>query len=170
MRSNVVKDHPDTAVREELINEIRRVRRLLFARVATGGAGRWLEVDLTIGQLKVVMLLGAERPMRMREIADSLGISLPAATSVVERTVTAGLVERCDDPADRRVVLCRLTRKGTEFVRRFRDSDPLEDPALLSLLSTPELKAVIKAMSAIRRALSDSTEASGDAETEARAR
>jgi DNA-binding MarR family transcriptional regulator len=51
-------------------------------------------------------------PMRMSELADALGIVRRSATSVIDGLVQLGLVERIDDPADRRAVDVQLTTAG----------------------------------------------------------
>lgn len=48
----------------------------------------------------------------MKEIADELGITMPTATSLIERLVKADFVERIADENDRRVVKIKLTIEG----------------------------------------------------------
>jgi DNA-binding MarR family transcriptional regulator len=99
------------------------------------------EIELTKAQRRVLFHLGGE-PRRMGELAALLGTSLSAATSMVDRLVDKGLVERVGDPADRRVVLCRLTALGREEagrqVRLFRE--------VAGRLSEEELERVVQAL------------------------
>lgn len=76
----------------------------------------WLSLDLTTPQLKVVLLLFVTGPNRMSVIASALGVSLATATGVVDRLVEREMVVRESDPDDRRVVLCRLSRKGEQTI------------------------------------------------------
>jgi DNA-binding MarR family transcriptional regulator len=66
----------------------------------------------------------ANAPMRMSELADALGIARRSATSVVDGLEELQLVERIDDPQDRRAVLVQLTAAGrremAEVARRRR--------------------------------------------------
>ena len=39
-------------------------------------------------------------------------------TGIVDRLVREGLVERCADDSDRRIVLARLTQKGLKLIQR----------------------------------------------------
>lgn len=76
----------------------------------------WLSLDLTTPQLKVVLLLYLNGPARMSIIASSLGVSLATATGVVDRLVERDMIVRESDPNDRRVVLCRLSDKGSKLI------------------------------------------------------
>ena len=72
----------------------------------------WRYLDLTMAQLKAVMLLGRTGRARSRELADGLGIAPSAATPLVDRLVEQKLARRQDDPADRRIVWILPTRKA----------------------------------------------------------
>jgi DNA-binding MarR family transcriptional regulator len=53
---------------------------------------------------------------QMKEIADFLGITPPSATSLVDTLAKAGMVNRLDDPNDRRSVQLGITAKGEKFI------------------------------------------------------
>ena len=54
----------------------------------------------------------------MKDVSDRLGISFPAASRAVEPLVQRGIVERTEDPADRRVKRVRTTKEGDRLVER----------------------------------------------------
>src|SRR5262245_19650787 len=58
----------------------------------------WSTVDLTMSQLKVVVLLYSQGPAHMSRLATALGVSLPTATGIVDRLVERGLVMREEYP------------------------------------------------------------------------
>src|SRR5215207_9891605 len=72
-------------------------------------AREWLEVDLTMPQLKVLLILYSESGTPMGHLAASLGVTLSTATGIVDRLVERGLIVRHESPQDRRLVLCQLT-------------------------------------------------------------
>jgi DNA-binding MarR family transcriptional regulator len=82
---------------------MRLVQALRAIQVCTG-AYPWPLLDLTMGQLKAVMLLVPTGRVRSRELADSLGIAPSAATPLVDRLVKQKLAKRVDDETDRRIV------------------------------------------------------------------
>ena len=78
----------------------------------TRGKLPWRYLDLSMAQLKAVMLLGRTGRARSRELADGLGIAPSAATPLVDRLVEQKLARREDDPADRRIVWILPTGKA----------------------------------------------------------
>ena len=53
-------------------------------------------------------------PLRMSDLADRVLITRPTVTRLVDRLVEQGLVERSQDPSDRRAVLVTLSATGRE--------------------------------------------------------
>ena len=79
------------------------------------------ELDLTLAQLKLLFTL-YELPepqlLSVKEVAEELGISLPAASRAIEPLVKRRLVARKEDELDRRVKRVRLTARGETAVAR----------------------------------------------------
>jgi DNA-binding MarR family transcriptional regulator len=79
------------------------------------------ELDLTLTQLKVLVLL-YELPephlLSVKQVAEELGISLPAASRAIDPVVKRRLVVRKEDEQDRRVKRVRLTARGESAVGR----------------------------------------------------
>ncbi len=73
--------------------------------------------DLTPNQLLALQLVGSAPEARMKagEIAGRLGISSPAATALVDRLVSAGVVARSQGE-DRRVVWIAVTAAGDRLL------------------------------------------------------
>jgi len=72
----------------------------------------WLLLDMTMAQLKAVMLLVQSGGLRSRELADGLGIAPSAATPLVDRLVDQKLARREPDAEDRRIIWIRPTAKS----------------------------------------------------------
>ena len=102
--------------KEELIESILQLSERAFRELFPLLPKQWLRLDLTMSQLKVVLLLFVSGPTRMGVIASELGVSLATATGVVERLVERGILLRESDAADRRVVLCRLSDEGEQLL------------------------------------------------------
>ena len=108
----------------------------LFALLArTGG-----EADgpaLTSTQRVVLIELVSTGPLRLGTLAERIGASDPTVSRAVDGMVSAGIVERQPDPADRRAVLHVATAKGREWVERRRREVALAlDDALDGLSAT----------------------------------
>ena len=68
-------------------------------------------------QNHTIEIVGAEGPIRMKPLADKLGVTTGTLTVMIDRLQKAGYVERKNDPNDRRafnVVLTDLGRKTHE--------------------------------------------------------
>ncbi len=65
-------------------------------------------------------------PVRMSVIGRHMGMSKPYMTALVNKLIAEGLVERVQDPDDRRAVLVRITEAGRldmrEFTKRMRET------------------------------------------------
>lgn len=84
--------------------------------------GRALEEECGITHLmyEVLLILGraGEPGLSMRAVAQEQVLTTGGATRLVDRMEAAGLVERAEDPDDRRGRLVRLTPEGEETALR----------------------------------------------------
>jgi DNA-binding MarR family transcriptional regulator len=76
------------------------------------------ELDLSITQLKTLHILEREGEVSVKELAEQLGLSLPAASRNVEGLLQRGYLERREDEHDRRMKRVRMTASGRELESR----------------------------------------------------
>ena len=131
--------------REELIAKLVEHMGHMQGRMRARPSSAWAELDLTMPQAKTLFYL-ADGPRRMSGIAERLGVEMPSATTMIGRLVGKGLVERRQDPADRRAVVCSLTQAGRDAVERFWSLRAARTEALAAVLTTDELEIVVPAM------------------------
>ena len=105
----------------------------------------WSDLELTMPQMRALCLL-RQGPQRMGNVAACLGSSLSAATSMTDRLVDKGLVERVTDPDDRRVVMCRLTPDGGRRVEQFWRIERQSIIEMVKPLTAAELQWVVQAI------------------------
>jgi DNA-binding MarR family transcriptional regulator len=102
----------------------RQYEKLLQFRVALRGFQRWSEsrageIGLTPAQHQLLLAVRGHTDPRgptITEIADYLLLRHHSTVELVDRAVTADLVERVSDPEDGRVARVRLTAKGVALV------------------------------------------------------
>jgi DNA-binding MarR family transcriptional regulator len=70
------------------------------------------ELDLSFTQLKTLHLLLEAGDVNVKDVADRLGMSLPAMSRALDGLVQRGYVERHESTADRRARLVRLLPAG----------------------------------------------------------
>jgi DNA-binding MarR family transcriptional regulator len=67
-------------------------------------------------QLRVLVLIHAHGPQNLGGVAAELGVHASNATRICDRLVAADLLQRREDPADRRYIRLELTKEGKELV------------------------------------------------------
>ena len=73
---------------------------------------------LSMPQFSILMQLHHRGPCGMSGISEGYDITPAATSQLVDKLVQGGLVQRVEDPSDRRAKLLSLTDKGREFVLR----------------------------------------------------
>jgi DNA-binding MarR family transcriptional regulator len=101
--------------------DIARDLSTLFSRVFH--AGELLraldEVELSVGQFKTLAMLShSHEEMALKDLAEVMGLSLPATSRAVDGLVQRGYVERREDELDRRVKRLRIAPAGAAMVER----------------------------------------------------
>ena len=79
------------------------------------------ELDLTLTQVKAMCALSGEE-LTVKELAESLGLSLPGASRAVDALVDRGLLHRREDTADRRMKRLRITDAGRHALERLDEA------------------------------------------------
>ena len=122
------------------------------AKVVSGIIARSLteaEASVTLPQLRVLVVTGDRSVLSMAEVAELLAVHPSNATRLVDRLVQAGLLDRRDDPQDRRQLRLTLTDAGTQLVRTVLDHRREAFRRLLSNLSRDAQAAIGAAMSSL---------------------
>jgi DNA-binding MarR family transcriptional regulator len=112
----------------------------------------WGELDLTMSQLKMIMLLVDTGGLTGREVAERLGIGASAVTALVDRLVQRGYARREEDRADRRVSWTRPTEKATALFERLHATHRERLADVLRHLPTEQLEVVARAVTTLELA------------------
>ena len=143
------KSPPDSWSRDDrasLVDRFLELRPTLAVRMLAA-VPEDLRIDdaATPHQLQALVRIGAEG-MTMRELAECLAISGPAACALADRLVARELAIRTMDPSDRRVVRLAATDKGHEMAARYSEGQRRAIGTLLERLSDEQLRAWIEIM------------------------
>jgi DNA-binding MarR family transcriptional regulator len=87
---------------------------------------------LSIPQFSMMMQMYHRGACGMSEVSERFEITPAAASQLVDKLVQSGLIQRVEDPNDRRAKQLSLTDKGREFIQRgieerYRWVDQLSD-------------------------------------------
>ena len=134
--------------RTQLIDDALQAQKQVMQAMHTAAEPTWLHLVLTMAQLKGLFAL-ADSPMTIGQLASALGSGKPAASILVERLVQLGLVERTEDPLDRRRTIARVTARGEELVARLRQGGRDRLRAWLSRLDDEDLAALVQGLQAL---------------------
>ena len=100
-------------------------------------------------QRRLLAAIAATQPATLNQVAGAVGRGAPAVSRSVETLVRAGLVERTQDPANRRRLALRLTRSGEARLGEAPKDDAIA--ARLGRFAASELRAIERAIEILER-------------------
>jgi DNA-binding MarR family transcriptional regulator len=133
------------AQRDELIAEIMATHRRLQLLFASDRSDPLFDSQLTVPQLKILLLLYLHGGTSGQEFSRVLGVRMATVTGIVDRLVAGRLVSRREDPQDRRVRRVELTDKGRQLIDRIVTAGTDRQARLLARLDLDELRTVAAA-------------------------
>lgn len=78
----------------------------------------WMEIDLTLPQIRLLISIAEHEPVTVKQLADLLMISHVTTIRLLEHLDRAELIERQEDTLDRRRKHIRLTARGQQYFER----------------------------------------------------
>ncbi|HPN72489.1 MAG TPA: MarR family transcriptional regulator [Candidatus Omnitrophota bacterium] len=97
--------------------EMARLLPSMLREVARRQKGAVVKGNIPVSNIVVLEILKEKGLSTMGELARDLGLTMSAATSIVDKMILEGLIKRERTPEDRRVVKVSLLKKGSELVR-----------------------------------------------------
>ena len=108
---------------------------------------------MSMGQMSVLMRLHYEGACGVSDIADQLGVTSAAASQMIDRLAHLGLVERTEDPNDRRAKQLTVTPKGQALLMKGRAARDHWAEALARQLSPEQQTTAIAALGYLTEAV-----------------
>jgi len=144
--------------RSNLIEEIVWLHHRLARAMRQYTPDAWMELNLTIAQLKSLFYIDFEGTANVKKLAAALGTTPPNVTGVVDRLVEQGLVSREENPDDRRMLILRTTAKGKALLAKLRELEISRMSGILMRLSSEELSALAQSLATFVGAAEESKE------------
>lgn len=107
------------------------------------------EFDLSFSQMKAIHYLHGDDDLSVKALGESLGLSLAAMSRAADELVQRGLVDRSEDPSDRRIKRLKLTAKGRELVLKMRELRMAGFEQFVATLAPKEHAQLAKALEPI---------------------
>ncbi len=103
---------------DSLAHDVIELFRELLHALLMSSTPVWLDLQLTLPQLRTLFIIAHGRSSSVTQIAQHLGIGEPTASHLIDRLVQAGLVVRTEDPEDRRRMRVRLAPAGEDLIEK----------------------------------------------------
>lgn len=109
--------------------------------------------SLSNSRMAVLSTLMQRGRLRMSDLADALDLPRPLTTRTVNELVARGLLERCDDPSDRRIVLVQPTEAGRTVYEDVQRESAVALGGVLEDMAPDEADALLAGLEALLEAL-----------------
>lgn len=103
-------------------------------------------IDITVPQLRLLVLLATKGPLSLSQIADELGIDLSNASRFCDRLQRNELVQRDRQDDDGRVVRVSITKTGVGLIAAVDDIRREEVKRVLGRMSDGEVADAVRAL------------------------
>ncbi len=135
---------------EEITDALLAASRLLVAMSARSIA--LVDESITIPQFRTLVILSTQGPSKVVTLAQSLNVQPSTAARMVDRLVTAGLVNRKPNPDSRRELIIELTMLGHRVVDRVTDHRRGEIATVVERMSERDRSGLVRALTAFTNA------------------
>ena len=98
-----------------------------------------VEDRVTLPQFRVLVMIASRGRQNLGSVARGLGVHASNVTRLCDRLVEAGLIQRSDDPADRRNLVLGLTAAGDQLVKDVTNQRRAAIASVLTKMS-PQLR------------------------------
>jgi len=98
--------------------------------------------SLSVPQLRVLTFLNHVPGAPLASVTEHLGVSRSTASAIVDRLVRRKLVNRTEDPQERRCVVLTLTPAGAQHLQQAREATSTRLAKVLAGLSAADLLQV----------------------------
>jgi DNA-binding MarR family transcriptional regulator len=111
-----------------------------------------VDETITIPQFRTLVILSNRGPINLATLAGLLGVKPSAAGRMVDRLVSAGLIDRQPHPNSRRELLAALTPRGRKVVWQVTSHRRAEIARIVEKMSPSERHGLVRALTAFTTA------------------
>ena len=141
--------------KENIIEEIIESHRRLNSALRDYAPDVWMDLNLTIAQVKSLFFISNQGSTNFRKLADRLKVTPSNVTGIIDRLVDQGFISRTENPADRRVILLKTTPQGDSLVAALRERRSTYLSKVLYHLGLDELDDIAQGMAKLAKAAED---------------
>jgi DNA-binding MarR family transcriptional regulator len=134
--------------KQQLIDRILGLHETMSQLSLACSVENWMKLDLTIDQLKSLILIQHHGKVSFKDLAIALRITRANITGIADRLIQHGLVIRQHDPDDRRIQYLMLTEKAQMLLNNIKKIIVTEETRILSSLDIEDLAAMDRGLTA----------------------
>ena len=132
--------------KQRMINRIMQTQQRLYQVFAFDRSDPLLAANLTMSQLKLLLILSLRPGASGQDLTGALGVSLATITGIVDRLAAQGLVARREDARDRRIRRVELTATGQQVIEDIITAGAAHTRRLLQRLDPDDLAVVERSL------------------------
>jgi len=137
--------------RESLVQRFLELGEALYELLSPTFSFDKIASDVTVAQLRVLVILRDGGPTTMSSLAASARVVPSSATGIVDNLVGRGLVLRDADQMDRRRVICQLSPQGQEMINSLWTQGRAQIETLLDAMDEDQLEYACEVTESIYR-------------------
>jgi DNA-binding MarR family transcriptional regulator len=111
-----------------------------------------VDESITIPQFRTLVILSLRGSMNLATLAGKLGVQPSTVGRMVDRLVTAGLIDRQQHPSSRRELVVDLTSRGEKLVRKVIARRREEIARVVDNMPARERHGLVRALTAFSAA------------------
>ena len=108
--------------------------------------------SITIPQFRTLVILSNQGPINLATLAGLLGVKPSATGRMVDRLVSADLIDRMPHPTSRRELLAALTPHGRKVVRQVTANRRAEIARIVEQMPSEDRHGLVRALTAFTTA------------------
>jgi len=144
----------------EVMETVPLIMRFIRSQMRRQGA-----LNLSVPQFRSLTFLNRHPGASLSDLAEHLGVTRPTASATVERLVQRGLINRADDPTERRRVALTLTANGEEHLQQARELARSSVASVLAELSEAKLIEISQGLALLGEAFKEEAGQGGNETT-----
>lgn len=107
---------------------------------------------ITIPQFRMIVILSNEGPINLATLAGLLDVQPSTIGRMVDRLVSAGLIDRRPHPTSRRELVAELTTRGRKVVQKVTANRRTELARVVEKMPARERRGLVRALAAFAAA------------------
>ncbi|NES98013.1 MAG: MarR family transcriptional regulator [Desertifilum sp. SIO1I2] len=133
----------------EIVSVVPQVVRFLRSQMRQGDA------SLSLSQLRVLNYLKRYPQVSLTDVSEYLDVTRATMSATIERLVQRGLVERTEDPQERRRVILSLTPTGEQQLQQVLQRTRNQVAQKLDNFSDEQLQQLLQGLWLLRQAFEE---------------